>query len=172
MENVLIRPATIEDAEMILRIYEHYILNTAVTFEYDTPTIEEFRTKIKQTLKKYPYLVAEKDGKILGYAYAGEFKEREAYKFSVELSIYVDKDYKKRGLGRILYEKLEEELSNNGIKNLYACIATPCEEDKYLTFDSVYFHEHLGFKKVGELHKCGYKFKHWYNLFILEKCLN
>lgn len=171
MKNILTRLAKIEDAKEILRIYEYYILNTAITFEYDVPTVEKFSHRIEQTLEKYPYIVAEKEGKILGYAYAGILKEREAYKYSVELSIYVDKDCKKCGIGRILYEKLEDELAKMGIKNLYAYIATPCNKDDYLTFDSVYFHEHLGFNKVGELHKCGYKFGHWYNLFILEKLI-
>ena len=76
MENIVIRSASVNDAEALLNIYAYYVENTAITFEYDVPTLEEFTHRIENTLKKYPYLVAEKDGEILGYAYAGVFKDR------------------------------------------------------------------------------------------------
>ena len=102
-----IRIATAEDAKELLSIYKYYVENTTITFEYDTPTIEEFKNRIKNTLVKYPYIVAEKDNKIYGYAYASAFKERRAYDWAVETSIYVDVDSSKQGIGRLLYNELE-----------------------------------------------------------------
>ena len=169
---VEIRLATISDTKDILKIYEHYVLNTAISFEYSVPTVVEFKNRIENTLKKYPYLVALIDNKVVGYAYAGSFVGREAYRFSAELTVYVDKDYQKIGIGKLLYKELEIRLKDMGIKNLYACVGVPVEqEDEYLNFNSVQFHEHLGFKQVGEFHKCGYKFDRWYNMVWLEKII-
>ena len=169
---VEIRLATISDTKDILKIYEHYVLNTAISFEYNVPTVVEFKNRIENTLKKYPYLVALIDNKVVGYAYAGSFVGREAYRFSAELTVYVDKDYQKIGIGKLLYKELEIRLKDMGIKNLYACVGVPVEkDDEYLNFNSVQFHEHLGFKQVGEFHKCGYKFDRWYNMVWLEKII-
>ena len=103
-----IRSAVLDDTKRLLEIYAYYVANTAVSFEYDVPSEAEFRSRIQNTLKKYPYLVLEDDGVIQGYAYAGIFKARAAYSRSCEVSIYVDHDAKKRGYGRKLYEALEE----------------------------------------------------------------
>lgn len=171
MENILIRTAMEEDAETLLKIYAYYVKNTAITFEYDVPTVEEFRARVEKTLKKYPYLVIEKNKQIMGYAYAGPLKERAAYDWSAELTIYLAHDAVKCGLGRMLYEALEKEMKNRGYLNLYACIGYPLEEDEYLTKNSAQFHEHLGFQKVGEFYKCGYKFERWYNMIWMEKLI-
>lgn len=101
-----IRTAQISDAEELLAIYKPYIENTAITFEYNVPSIEEFANRIKTTLKRYPYIVAELNGKIVGYAYAGVFKGRKAYDWSVETSIYIRLENHGNGIGRKLYEKL------------------------------------------------------------------
>ena len=169
MKEILIRTATLADASELLKIYTPYVIGTAVSFEYEVPTVEEFKKRIKNTLQKYPYLVAEQNGEILGYAYASSFHTRAAYAWSVETSIYVRQDRKKLGIGRLLYAELERLLKQQNILNLYACIAYPEKEDEYLTKDSVRFHEHLGFKLIGEFHKCGYKFKRWYNIVWMEK---
>lgn len=95
---VNIRIANVEDAENILKIYAPYIENTAITFEYEVPCIEEFKERIKNTKQKYPYLVAEAGGRITGYAYASAFKEQSAYDWCVETSIYVDRIRKAWGL--------------------------------------------------------------------------
>ena len=171
MENIVIRTATVNDAEQLLDIYAYYVENTAITFEYDVPTLEEFEQRISNTLKKYPYLVIEKAGQILGYAYAGAFKERAAYNRSAELSIYLAHDAVKCGLGRMLYEALEVEMKKRGYLNLYACIGYPIEENEYLTRNSAEFHAHLGYQTVGEFHKCGYKFGRWYNMIWMEKLI-
>jgi len=173
MREIKTRLATTDDAKEILGIYGHYVLNTAISFEYSIPSIEEFRRRMERTLEKYPYFVALIDNRIVGYAYAGPFVGREAYRFSTELSIYIDKNHHKQGIGRLLYKKLEDTLKEMGIKNLYACIGVPdLKEDEYLNFNSVQFHEHLGFKKVGEFHRCGYKFDRWYNMAWMEKILD
>ena len=170
-EKVMIRTATTNDAEAILAIYAPYVETTAITFEYEIPGIEEFRERIRNVLKKYPYLVAEADGEIVGYAYAGPFKGRAAYDWAVETTIYVDRTRKRMGIGRKLYDKLEEALRKQGILNMEACIGYPETEDEYLTKDSVRFHEKLGYRMVGEFYKCGYKFSRWYNMVWMEKMI-
>ena len=167
----MIRSAVPEDAERLLEIYSYYVANTAISLEYDVPTQLEFKGRIENTLKKYPYIVLENDGIIQGYAYAGPFKGRAAYHLSCEVSIYVDRGAKGCGFGRKLYEALEEKLKGQGILNLYACIADPIVEDEYLTKNSEQFHRHLGYVKVGEFHKCAYKFGRWYNMIWMEKMI-
>lgn len=171
MENINIRIATIEDAEELLAIYAPYVTDTAITFEYEVPELKEFEGRIARILSKYPYLVAEWDDEIVGYAYASSFHQRAAYGWGVETTVYVKKDMRKCGVGRKLYEALERALTLQNILNLNACIAYPETEDEYLTKNSVQFHEHLGYRLVGEHHKCGYKFKRWYNVVWMEKFL-
>ena len=134
---IRIRPAKPEDAEKLLAIYAPYVEQTAITFEYEVPTVEEFRERIHNTLKKYPYLVAEQGGEPVGYAYVGPFHDRPAYDWAVETSIYVDQNKKRMGIGKKLHEALEEELRNRGFLNMNACIAYPAQEDEYLTRNSV-----------------------------------
>lgn len=98
MEKAKIRLVNLNDAERILQIYRPYVENTAITFEYTVPTLEEFKNRIASIVKKYPYIVAEIDGKIMGYAYANTFKNREAYDWSVETSIYVDENSRGKGV--------------------------------------------------------------------------
>ena len=169
---VRIRPAVPEDAGRLLEIYGPYVKQTAVSFEIDVPSEEEFRERITNTLKKYPYLVLEEDGVIRGYTYAGTFVGRAAYDHSCALSIYVDRDARGRGYGRMLYEAIEKELKARGIRNLYACIASPIVEDEYLTKNSERFHQHMGFLRVGLFHRCAYKFSRWYNMIWMEKIIN
>lgn len=171
MENVEIRTATADDAEAILNIYQYYVENTAISFEYETPSADEFKRRIENTLKKYPYLAAVHNGMIVGYAYAGAFIWRPAYDWSAEATIYVARDERRCGVGRKLYEALERELKSMGILNLYACIGYPEEDDEYLTKNSAQFHEHLGFKLAGRFHKCGRKFGRWYDMIWMEKII-
>ena len=166
---ITIRTATLSDAQALLNIYSPYVEHTAITFEYDVPSVEEFASRIKNTLQKYPYLVAEKNGRLLGYAYASPFHERPAYVWAVETSIYVDQNIKHQGIGRRLHDALEDALRSQGILNMNACIAYPPEEDEYLDKNSVEFHTHMGYRLVGEFYKCGYKFHRWYNMVWMEK---
>ena len=168
---IRIRPAKPEDAEKLLAIYAPYVEQTAITFEYEVPTVEEFRERIHNTLKKYPYLVAEQGREPVGYAYVGPFHDRPAYDWAVETSIYVDQNKKRMGIGKKLHEALEEELRNRGFLNMNACIAYPVQEDEYLTRNSVEFHAHLGYRMVGQFHQCGYKFHRWYDMVWMEKLI-
>ena len=170
-EMITVRDAAAADVPRLLEIYGYYVRNTAITFDYDTPSAEEFRQKMEKTLRRYPYLVIERDGRIEGYAYAGPFVGRAAYDRSCEMTIYLDHGAVKEGLGRMLYEALEDRLRAAGMLNLYACIGLPDADDEYLTSNSADFHTHLGYEKVGEFHKCGYKFGRWYNMIWMEKII-
>ena len=171
MSEIKIRTATLDDAPRLVEIYSYYVEETAISFEYETPSVEKFQARMNRTKKHYPYLLAEQDGKILGYAYASRFIGREAYKFSAELTIYLDKNYLHQGIGKKLYGELEKILREQGIKNLYVCIGVPEVEDKYLNFNSLNFHQHLGFKICGKFQNCGYKFNRWYSMFYAEKII-
>lgn len=168
---VIIRPAVPEDAEVLLQIYAPYVLNTAISFEYTVPSVEEFADRIRKTRERYPYLVALQDDEIVGYAYASAFKSRTAYDRAVETSIYVSQNCRGGGIGRALYEKLEAVLRCQNILNLNACIAFPAGEDAHLTTDSPKFHERLGYRTVAHFHQCGFKFNTWYDMIWMEKLL-
>ena len=128
--DINIRIATVKDAEQLLKIYAPYVESTAITFEYEVPSVEEFAGRIKHVLSKYPYLVAEQDGELLGYAYVSSFKERAAYAWAVETSIYVDQKARNKGIGGKLLHTLETNLKEQGILNVNACIAYPETEDE------------------------------------------
>ena len=169
--DITIRIADPQDCRKLLAIYRPYVEHTAITFEYEVPTETEFAGRIAHTLKRYPYLVAQQGDQILGYAYAGPFQERAAYEWAVETSIYVCMDYRQCGIGRKLYENLEQILCRQGIRNVNACIAYTQKEDAHLTNDSVHFHERLGYRMVGTFHQCGYKFDRWYDMVWMEKMI-
>lgn len=174
MENITIRPVRANDADEIAEIYRPYVENTAITFEYEAPDAREIGRRIAKTVPKYPYIVAEKGGAIVGYAYAGSFHERAAYERSVETSIYVAAGARGGGIGALLYDNLEELLRRQGFLNMNACIAVAAEggeSDPYITDGSVRFHEKLGFTYVGRFHKCGIKFNRWYDMIWMEKLI-
>lgn len=165
-------PVQAEDANELIKIYSPYVTETAITFEYKVPSLEEFTARIMNISSKYPYLKAvNNEGNVLGYCYAGAFKARAAYDWSVETTVYVDRDYRKQGIGKELYTELERRLKNIGITNMNACIAMPEKEDEYLTFDSMHFHEKMGFSVAGTFHKSGFKFNRWYNMIWMEKLI-
>lgn len=166
-----IRIATAEDAKAIREIYAPYVLNTAVSFEYEVPSVDEFRKRIINTLAVYPYLVAVDNGVIVGYAYAGAFHARAAYSHCVELSIYVSQDHRGRGAGRSLYQKLEELLIRQNVYSVHACIAVPDGEDEHLTDDSEKFHSKMGFETAGRHERCGYKLGKWYSIIWMDKVI-
>lgn len=173
--NITIRIAKIEDADKLLKIYSYYVTNTAISFEWNVPSLQDFSERIANTLKKYPYIVAEinqnNQKKIIGYAYAGAFKTRTAYDWSVETSIYVDKDFRHCGVGKLLLERLEQLLQKQNFLNVNACIAFTEKESEYLTNDSYKFHQKMGYTLVGTFHKCGYKFDEWFDMIWMEKII-
>lgn len=146
-------------------------MHTAITFEYEVPTLAEFTSRITTTLQKYPYLVAEHDGETLGYAYTSPFAARAAYGWAAGTSIYVAQDMHRQGLGSMLYAALEAVSKAQNLLNINACIAFPETADAYLTQNSVQFHTRMGYRLVGEFHQCGYKFGRWYNMVWMEKHL-
>lgn len=161
-----------EDAEELLNIYAVYVKDTAISFEYDIPTVEEFKKRIQTISSRYPYIKAvDENGEIVGYAYAAPFKNRKAYDWSVETTIYVKEDRRHNGIGQLLYLSLEEMLKQMGILNMNACIAYSEVPDKHLSNDSFYFHKSMGFELVGTFHKCGYKFDRWYDMIWMEKLI-
>ncbi len=171
MDNYTVRNVSLDDTNRLLEIYSYYVENTAITFEYVTPPPDEFKRRIKNITARYPYLVIEQNGIVKGYAYAAPLKDRAAYDRSCELSIYIDKDCRKCGLGKLLYTALEDRLRTMGILNLYACIGYPIECDEYLDSNSADFHSHMEFDKIGHFHKCGYKFDRWYDMIWMEKLI-
>lgn len=161
-----------EDAAELLEIYAPYVEKTAVSFEYEVPSVDEFAKRIRTISAKYPYIKAvEDDGEILGYAYAGAFKNRSAYDRSAETTIYIRQDHRRSGIGGKLYAVLEKSLKEIGVLNLYACIAYTSVADEHLTNDSMYFHRKLGYELVGTFRKCGYKFNKWYDMIWMEKII-
>ena len=171
MSDILIRPAVPEDAAGLLSIYAPYVEDTAITFEWEVPSLEAFRDRMVRILGDHPYLAAERDGELLGYAYTGPFVGRSAYSWSAETTIYLRMDCRKQGVGGRLYRALEEVSRARGIRNLYACIGDPEEEDEYLTRNSQRFHEHMGYGLVGRFDRCGYKFGRWYHMIWMEKLI-
>lgn len=166
-----IRDATLDDAARLVEIYAPYITETAVSFEYEVPSVDEFKERIKNVKEKYPYLVCEKDGLIVGYVYASAYSKREAYDWTVGTSIYVDKNFRRMGIGSLLYKSLEERLKKMGIENLLAGVAYCEREDEYLTKDSYNFHLREGYVMAGHLKDVGKKFNRHYDLLWLQKKL-
>ena len=153
----MIRLATPKDAAGILAIYSPYIENTSFTFETQTPTIQEFADRIKDYLQNFPWLVDERDGVIAGYAYASRYRERVAYQWSVECSVYIHDDYQRLKIGQELYNKLFEILKLQGFRNVYAVINLPNDR-------SVAFHERMGFRHFATYENVGYKLGRWKNV--------
>lgn len=170
--HLMIRPTCEKDAAALARIYAYYVEKTAITFEYTAPDTTEMERRRQEISQRYPYLVAESDDNVVGYAYAHAFYGREAYAWSVESSIYVDVNARKHGIGRKLYEALEKALKSMGILNINACIAVPRDnQDPYVTNGSLNFHQRLGYTLVGRFHNSGYKFDHWYDVVWMEKMI-
>lgn len=168
---MIIRQAHRNDIPTLVDIYSYYVQETAVTFEYEAPNQEEFEERLAKIQAFYPFLVAEEEGNVLGYAYASTFRPRPAYDWSAEVTIYLDKSTRGRGIGKALYGKLEESLKAMGILNLNACIASVDREDSYLTKASPLFHEKCGFQVVGKFTNSGYKFNRWYDMIWMEKII-
>ncbi|HEM6577924.1 GNAT family N-acetyltransferase [Streptococcus suis] len=159
-----IRSARIEDAADLVAIYAPYVEKTAITFETEVPTVEAFASRIEKTLEKFPYLVAVEEGALVGYAYASTYYARAAYDWTVELSVYIQQDARGKGIGSLLYDALEEELTVRGFKNFLACIALPNPA-------SIALHEKRGYEQVAHFKKVGYKFDTWHDIVWLQKSL-
>lgn len=159
-----IRTACLADIPAILAIYSHYVRNTVVTFEEHVPTEEAFAAKMQGILQRYPYLVLEKDDKLVGYAYASAYREKSAYRWDVELTIYIAPEETGHGAGRVLYQTLLELLSLQRYRNAYACLTYP-------NLPSQKMHLRLGFAECGHFLGSGYKFGQWLDDVWLAKAL-
>ena len=171
IDDISIRFAKPEDAKELLKIYAYYVTDTAISFETEVPSEEEFKLRIEEVLKSYPFIVACKDDEILGYAYMHSFVGRKAYELSAETTIYLNPDKKKMGIGKKLYSVLEDIAKEQNITNLYSCIGYVDKQDEYLNNNSVQFHEHIGFRMVGKFENCGHKFGRWYHMVWMEKII-
>jgi len=160
----MIRDALSADAPGICGIYNYYVENTVITFEEAPVSSEDMEGRVRETQEKFPWLVWDEKGEILGFAYAGSWKGRCAYRFSVESTVYVRQDVRGRGVGKALYGKLLEELSRRGVHMVLAGIALPNEESQAL-------HERFGFKKAAHFSEVGFKFGRWVDVGYWEKRL-
>ena len=158
----MIRSAEPKDIGAMLDIYDDYILDTCFTFEYEVPSLEDFAGRVAKTQQQYPWLVAEIDGKVIGYAYAGAPFARAAYQWNVELSIYLDGKYHHKGVGTALYSCLAELLDAQGYHNLFAVITSENEKSLALT-------KTLGFVQEGSYKDVGFKLGRWLDVIWLSK---
>ena len=156
-----IRLAKEQDAAALLEIYKQYI-DTTVTFEYELPSKDEFQRRIREYSKDYPYFICTENGRCVGYVYAHRAQERAAFQWNAELSIYLDKNYQAKGVGKVLYEMMFEILAKQGVKTLYGLVTTPNPQ-------SVKLHEKTGFLLAGTYHNTGFKANKWCDLLLYEK---
>ena len=171
MNDIKLRVARPSDAAELLALYAPYVEDTAISFETVVPSLEEFTERMVHKLPRYPYIVAEKDGELLGYAYLSPFVGRAAYDWAAETTIYLRLDCRHIGIGKMLYTALESIARAQGIINLEACIGWTDAPDEHLTNNSAEYHAHLGYRMVGRFYKCGYKFGTWYDMVWMEKLL-
>jgi len=159
-----IRFATPDDAAALLAIYGPYVTDTCISFEYEVPSVADFRGRIEATQQQFPYLVAEVDGRVLGYAYASRHMDRTAYHWSVNTSVYVHPDGHRQGIARQLYDRLLDLLRRQGYCNAYAGITLPNPASEV-------FHQITGFTPVGTYRSVGYKFGAWHDVVWLSLLL-
>ena len=168
-EAVCVRAAAPEDAEQLLEIYTPFVISedsslSNVSFELAAPDVEEFRQRIQDISKQFPYLVGEVNGQILGYVYCHPYRERLAYQWAVEVTIYLAPAGQGKGLGRLLYETMEKLLCLQGVTMAYSCITVGNDH-------SIKMHQALGYRLIGTFTNSGYKNGQWLDTVWLEKQL-
>jgi L-amino acid N-acyltransferase YncA len=151
-----IRLVTENDAPDVLNIYEPYVLNTIISFEYEPPSLEEYKQRIKTTTSEFPWLVCLQNNIVAGFAYAGKHRYRSAYQWSPESTVYMSPEFHRRGIARILYETLFDTLQLQGYYNVFAGVGLPNEK-------STAFHAAMGFEEIGTFKKIGYKMGNWHD---------
>jgi len=162
---MMIRPVEREDAGAICGIYNYYVRETTITFEEDPVSEKEMAGRIDKITSTHPWFVLEEGGELVAYAYASPWRVRSAYRFSAELTVYVHKDQRGRGLGSVLYSHLIQAMTERGTHCLYGVIALPNE-------GSTAIHEKLGFSKCGHFHQVGFKFGKWIDVGYWEKVVS
>ncbi len=161
---IKIRPATVADAAEIQRIYAPFVRETAISFEEVPPSVDEMAGRITSTLKSHPWLVAVDDGKVCGYVYASAHRERAAYRYSSDTTVYIAPQAQRRGVGHALYAELLPELKRRGFHMVFAGIALPNPP-------SVALHESMGFTPVGVYREVGFKFGRWHDVGWWQRSL-
>ncbi len=151
-----IRSVTPEDAAAICDIYRPYVTESTVSFELVMPTVSEMQARILETMPR-GWFVAEKDGKVVGYAYAAKHRERMAYQYCCEASVYIHPDHQRQGIAASLYRRLFAHLKTLGLVNVYAGITLPNPK-------SIAFHQAMGFEPIGTYKAIGYKFEAWHDV--------
>lgn len=164
MSDFVIRDARPADATALLAIYRPFVTDTTVSFEEEPPDVSEFERRIASAQSKWAWLVAERDGVILGYAYGSSYRPRAAYRFSVETSAYVSATHRGQGIGRALYDRLLGVLADKGYCTAYAGIALPNDA-------SIALHTSVGFTAIGVFRRAGFKFGAWRDVSWWERVL-
>lgn len=159
-----VRTCTTADIPSICGIYNHYIAHTAITFEELPVSVTEMQKRVEATMQLFPWLVFEENEKILGYAYASKWKDRSAYKYTAEVTVYLHPEHCGKGIGGILYTDLIEQLANKNLHALLACIAIP-------NIASEKIHEQFGFRQVAHFREVGFKFGRWLDVGYWQKNL-
>ncbi len=162
---MIIREVTLNDAARMLAIYAPHVEASAVSFELELPSIEAFQERIQAYTSTYPWYVAVENDSILGYAYASSYRERKAYQYCVETSVYIDASSQQKGIARALYNRLFEELAKRGFTQAFAVITQPNEK-------SVAFHQSQGFESFALFEKVGYKFDQWHDVLWMRKYIH
>jgi phosphinothricin acetyltransferase len=166
MPSVTIRPATPADIPAITRIYEHAVRHGTASFELEAPDEAEMLRRMRALVDDgFPYIAAEVDGRLAGYAYAGPYRPRRAYRFSVEDSIYIDPSAQRRGVGRALLEHLIEDCERRGFRQMVAVIGDSAQTP------SIELHRAAGFRMVGAVENVGYKFDRWLDSVVMQRAL-
>lgn len=165
--SIKIRDVLSEDAERIQEIYSPYVADTTISFEITVPNKLEMKRRIEKALSnEFPYIVAENEtGTVVGYAYADKFGEREAYRYSFIVSIYLDMEVQSRGIGQKLYDELEKRMKKMGIVQVLSAITGKNKK-------SLRFHEKNGFTKIGHFPNVGYKMGEWHDIIWMNKTIN
>ena len=164
MSTLTIRPATELDAAAVARIYAPYVEHTAISFEDAPPAAAEMAARIEKCRTRWQWLVAEVDGGVVGYAYGSQHRERAAYRWSVEVSVYLDRDHHRKGIGGALYEALLPDLADKGFCTAFAGMTLPNEASARL-------HAAMGFVPVGTFRSIGWKFGRWHDVAWYQRTL-
>ena len=164
MSDVSLREAVLADAERVAAIYAPYVHETAVSFEETAPDAAEFARRIERSITGWQWLVAELDGRVIGYAYGSQHRDRAAYRWSVEVSVYLASGFQRRGIGRTLYTRLLADLAAKGFCHAFAGTTLPNEA-------SVQLHTAMGFAPIGVFREIGWKFGRWHDVAWFQKTL-
>jgi L-amino acid N-acyltransferase YncA len=166
MASILIRNAAEVDMAAVQAIYSYYVLHGLATFEETVPSVEEMLARRAAVLAKgYAYLVAECEGRVVGYCYASSYRPRPAYRFTVEDSVYVDESLRRRGIGKALLCAQIARCEASGLRQMVAVIGNSENAG------SIALHQHLGFRAVGTFTAVGYKFGRWVDTVLMQRAL-